>query len=245
MRLSKHWIAAGVAAIVVIAAGVAYAAIPDSNGVIHACMLKSTGTIRLIDPSLSSKDLRGHCTTLETEVSWSQQGPKGDPGLQGAPGAKGDPGTLSSLEALNGIPCKRLGLKGLTGVFLAGPAAIYFNTEIACVTADSSEPNETQAMEQLVSGSATERTLYPAGDEDWYQVSSAYPGGMVPNSVSVGQVQTLTDTAFNAPIHIEIYGDGNLLASGDGQASFSGGHALEVHVSGPGPALYRISAFNS
>ncbi len=79
MRLSKYWIAVGVAAVLVIAARVGYAAIPDSNGVIHACMLKSTGTIRLIDTSLGSQSLRGHCAALETEVTWSQQGPKGDP----------------------------------------------------------------------------------------------------------------------------------------------------------------------
>jgi hypothetical protein len=31
------------------AAGVAYAAIPDSNGVYTACMLNGVGTVRLID----------------------------------------------------------------------------------------------------------------------------------------------------------------------------------------------------
>jgi hypothetical protein len=71
--------------------GVAYAAIPDSQGAIHACMLNATGTVRLIDPS--AKDGRGHCTQLETEVSWNQKGQPGSPGL---PGPQGPPGNADS-----------------------------------------------------------------------------------------------------------------------------------------------------
>ena len=36
---------------VLTAGGVAYATIPDANGVLTACMHKSTGALRLIDPS--------------------------------------------------------------------------------------------------------------------------------------------------------------------------------------------------
>ncbi len=250
MRLSKYWIAASVAAIAVIAAGVTYAAIPDNNGVIHACMLKATGTIRLIDPSLSSKDLRGHCTTLETQVSWSQQGPKGDPGLQGAPGAKGDPGAVSSLDALNGIPCTRGSLGGQTGVFydLLVPSVRWtFQMQVACVTADANEPNDTQASESDItvvggggtpSGHDVERTLYPAGDDDWYVI----PASSNRSILSVIQAHTGSDSIFNAPIHIEIYQDDILVASGVGQAHFFGGsgHKYEIHVSGSGPALYDL-----
>ena len=253
MRLSKYWIAAGVAAIAVIAAGVAYAAIPDSNGVIHACMLKSTGTIRLIDPSLSSKDLRGHCTALETQVSWSQQGPKGDPGLQGSPGAKGDPGTLSSTDALNGLPCTRRGIAGTTGVFDSGaPLTFSFDLALNCITPDVSEPNETRTTEATVNfspfgGQNQLRTLYPVGDDDWYVFASGCCGNPVSptlvSNVGVFQLMTGADSAFNAPIHIEIYQDGTLMAIGDGHATFSGGtgHTYEAHVSGAGPALYYFN----
>ena len=251
MRLSKYWIALGVAAIVVIAAGVAYAAIPDNNGVIHACMLKSTGTIRLIDTSLGSNNLRGHCTTLETQVSWSQQGPKGDTGLQGAPGAKGDPGAVSSLDSLNGIPCSRVGLSGLTGVFsdvLVASVNWTFQMQVACVTADVNEPNNTRVTEADITvvgptgkpmSAYVERTLYAPGDDDWYVIpasSNWYGAGVV-------QGHTGSDSIFNAPIHIEIYQDENLVASGDGHVYFFGGsgHKYEVHVSGAGPALYVIN----
>lgn len=84
-----------------VAGGIAYAAIPDANHVYTACMLKSTGTIRLLDTSLPSRSPLGHCTSLETQISWNQQGqagppgpagPKGDTGDAGAPGPKGDTG---------------------------------------------------------------------------------------------------------------------------------------------------------
>ena len=62
------------AALLVIGAGVAYATIPDSAGVYPACELTTTGTIRLIDPSLASATLLGHCTELEIEITWNEQG---------------------------------------------------------------------------------------------------------------------------------------------------------------------------
>jgi collagen triple helix repeat protein len=86
------------------AAGIAYATIPAANKVYTACMLKNIGTIRLIDPTLPAPDLRSHCTALETQVTWNQEGQAGPPGPQGqegptgaggptgAPGPKGDTG---------------------------------------------------------------------------------------------------------------------------------------------------------
>jgi len=52
--------------------GVAYAAIPSSGGVYTACRVKKTGTIRLIDPSLGSKNRLGHCTAQESPITWSK-----------------------------------------------------------------------------------------------------------------------------------------------------------------------------
>ncbi|MFY9577862.1 MAG: hypothetical protein WAQ33_00920 [Gaiellaceae bacterium] len=40
-----------------LAGGVAYATIPDGNGLYTACKLNATGTIRLIDPSVGSSSL--------------------------------------------------------------------------------------------------------------------------------------------------------------------------------------------
>ncbi len=147
---------------------------------------------------------------------------------------------------MNGIPCSRAGLAGLTGVFLnlGPPTSWTFEMQMACVTADTNELNNTRGTASDVTLSfppnqTVERTLYPAGDEDWYLMPlSPFRAG-----TSVSQAKTGVDSVFNAPIHIEIYEDGALAASGDGQASFFAGtgHTWEVHVSGPGPALYRIS----
>jgi hypothetical protein len=65
------------AAALLSAAGIAYAVIPDGSGQYTACMLKATGTIRMIDKSASPSSLLSHCTSLETEISWNQQGVPG------------------------------------------------------------------------------------------------------------------------------------------------------------------------
>jgi Collagen triple helix repeat (20 copies) len=114
--VSKRWFARrsarlGVLVVVIaaVAAGVAYATIPDSGGVYTACMLKNIGTVRLIDPSLPSKNLMSHCLSPETQITWNQKGQPGATGPAGAPGAKGDTG-----------PAGPAGAKGDTGP--AGPA---------------------------------------------------------------------------------------------------------------------------
>jgi hypothetical protein len=78
------------AALLALAGGVAYATTPDASGVYTACMLKNVGTIRLIDPSLPASSLLSHCTSLETPITWNQQG---QPGPQGPAGPTGTDGT--------------------------------------------------------------------------------------------------------------------------------------------------------
>jgi hypothetical protein len=85
---------AGAVALLAVAE-VAYAAIPDSAGVYTACRLNGIGTIRLIDPSAPSSSLLGHCTAFETQISWNQKGPKGDPGT---PGQNGLSPTVAQLS---------------------------------------------------------------------------------------------------------------------------------------------------
>jgi hypothetical protein len=93
-----------------VAAGVAYATIPDSAGVFTACMLNRVGTIRLVDPSLPSSNSMSHCTSLETQISFDQQGHQGLQGLQGSPGPQGPAGTAGK----DGAPGTD-GLKGADG----------------------------------------------------------------------------------------------------------------------------------
>lgn len=121
--------AAGVALLLGGGGVVALAAIPDANGVIHACYGR-TGVLRVIDPSARGSDsLANRCSNNETPVSFEQKGPQGLQGPRGATGAqgpKGDPGSTgpqgpAGQQGLTG-PQGPTGPQGLTGP--AGPASL-------------------------------------------------------------------------------------------------------------------------
>jgi hypothetical protein len=67
----------GLCVMATLVGGVAYAAIPDAGtGQFHGCVSKSTGMLRVIDPSKGQ-----HCTTAaETPVTWNATGPRGPAG---------------------------------------------------------------------------------------------------------------------------------------------------------------------
>jgi hypothetical protein len=96
---------------------IAYAAIPDSSGVIHGCYLKTNGALRVIDPGSSSR-----CSVNEIPIAWNQAGregpagpagPAGPPGPAAAQSASRAPASSSSAAASNTIAYK-----------LAAPVAI-------------------------------------------------------------------------------------------------------------------------
>jgi hypothetical protein len=60
------------------AGGLAYAAIPDSSGVIHGCYKAAGGGLRVIDT-----DKGATCTTGEKSLNWNQTGPQGTTGPRG------------------------------------------------------------------------------------------------------------------------------------------------------------------
>ncbi len=66
--------AAGALAASALAGGVAWAAIPDSGGVIQGCY-NSGGNLKVVDEL--------PCPKGWTSLAWNQQGPKGDPGTAG------------------------------------------------------------------------------------------------------------------------------------------------------------------
>ena len=91
-----------VALLVVLALGVGtvYAAIPNGSGTYSACLVKATGTVRLINfPKVDT------CPKGQKLIDWKRtgpqgaagaagaQGPQGVPGAQGAPGPQGPVGT--------------------------------------------------------------------------------------------------------------------------------------------------------
>jgi hypothetical protein len=95
--MKRYLLIAAVVAIGV-GAGVAYAAVPDSNGVIHACYFVSTprspgqnGELRIIDPSKG-----GRCRSSEDALSWNKTGVRGPSGPSGPLGPKGDTGSTGA-----------------------------------------------------------------------------------------------------------------------------------------------------
>ena len=66
---------------------IAYASIPDGNGVIHGCFKTSNGSLRLIDAPSVQCDPKN-----ETAISWNQTGPVGAAGQPGPAGPQGPSG---------------------------------------------------------------------------------------------------------------------------------------------------------
>ena len=87
--MNKYRLAGMIAALGVLGAGgVAYAAIPDPQGVINACykkggLLQEPGALRVSDTG---------CRSTELPLAWSQRGPAGPQGAPGPQGAQGEVG---------------------------------------------------------------------------------------------------------------------------------------------------------
>lgn len=114
-----------VALLLMAAAGIAYAAIPDSGGAYTGCMLNKVGTVRLIDPSLPASNPMSHCTSLETKFTFNQRGQQGAAGSPGAPGRDGADG--KDGQPFSGTFTSPNGQFSITvddnGIKLAGPSS--------------------------------------------------------------------------------------------------------------------------
>lgn len=101
----RSWklVATAIAVAALAGAGIAYATIPGAGAVYTACMLKNVGTVRLIDPSLPASNLMSHCTSLETQMTWNQQGQPGTPGTPGQDGQSVVMGDAGSNCADGGV----------------------------------------------------------------------------------------------------------------------------------------------
>jgi hypothetical protein len=69
--MNRRWILLGALVTAAALGSVAWAAIPDANGVIHACYKQSNGALRVFDASAES------CDASENPISWSQSGLSG------------------------------------------------------------------------------------------------------------------------------------------------------------------------
>jgi hypothetical protein len=115
---SKILVAFAIAAVAL--AGVAIAAIPDRNGVIHACRKVDGGALRVVAKASA-------CRSGERALAWNQrgaQGPAGPAGTTGATGAQGPQGPagpgLASFDALAGLGCSIGGQAGAISIAYDG-----------------------------------------------------------------------------------------------------------------------------
>lgn len=100
-RMKRRAVVGVVAAAVLLAGGIAYATIPDGNGVIHGCYAKSGGSLRVIDAGVTN------CKSTETSLDWNvqgQQGPQGPAGPQGPSGTSHGYLSSSSGKAVGFAP---------------------------------------------------------------------------------------------------------------------------------------------
>jgi hypothetical protein len=97
---------AGLVAVGVLGAGWAYAAIPDSSGVIHGCYDKKSGALRIVDSA-------SQCLKNETAIQWPSQSAQGPTGPTGATGASGPSGPQGQTGATG--PTGPSGVSGING----------------------------------------------------------------------------------------------------------------------------------
>jgi hypothetical protein len=114
---SKILVVLAIAAVAV--AGAAFAAIPDGNGVIHACRKVDGGALRVVAKASA-------CRSGERALAWNQRGPAGPTGPagpagpEGATGAQGPQGPagpgLASFDSLAGLGCTIGGQAGAISI---------------------------------------------------------------------------------------------------------------------------------
>jgi hypothetical protein len=108
-HIRARWLALGAVVLIAVAGGVAYAAIPDSHGVIHACYSKKLGVLRVIDSEAGKTCLPG-----EKALTWNQKGEQGPAGPQGEPGPQGPAGQAggSDVQVMQGSFAVAFGATG-------------------------------------------------------------------------------------------------------------------------------------
>lgn len=106
-------LAGTLAGMVIGGSAVAFAVIPDANGVIHGCYRTSgaqSGSLRVIDSPAQT------CNSNETAISWNQTGPQGPQGPTGPQGPAGSAqfGSLFSLAGATDLVSLDLRYRDLT-----------------------------------------------------------------------------------------------------------------------------------
>jgi hypothetical protein len=102
--------------------GLAQASIPDPLGIVHTCVNRNSGELKVIDSATSS------CKANEQALDLNQKGPKGDKGDKGDPGTFN--GTFTSQNGQFSLSVTNAGiiLTSPTGNITMGPSSITVNS---------------------------------------------------------------------------------------------------------------------
>jgi hypothetical protein len=217
MHLSKKLVSVVVVIVAVVAGSAAYAAIPDAGGVIHGCYVKSGGSLRVIDATVTN------CKSGETSLDWNQngqpglpgpQGPQGATGPKGDTGAKGDPGP-------QGIAGPQ-GPKGDTGATGAtGPQGAKGDTgsgvlkTIAGLVSDAGALQVGSGVTASKAGPGDYVLTFPAGTWQSFPVIQVTPFGL-PGFFPVAEISSLVGNGDGSMVaHILISKTAGTFTPGD------------------------------
>jgi hypothetical protein len=153
-------------------AGISYASIPDSSGVIHGCRNTSTGALRVIN---APKQV---CSSSEKALNWNQTGPAGPPGpvLSFATAQSQERDTFDTGGTWVAVPGASLAVQLSTGGvvdarFWAAPACFGSGEKYAEVLFDHGAGQTPGGLGQL--GSTTPLAALPPSATTQSEVSAA------------------------------------------------------------------------
>jgi hypothetical protein len=230
---SKILVALAIAAVVL--AGAAVAAIPDGNGVIHACRKVDGGALRAVARASA-------CRSNERALAWNQRGPvgpagpagpagaqgpagpKGDTGAQGPQGPQGPAGpALASFDSLAGLSCTNAGRAGTISISYDGAGI----AQITCVAGSSGSAailvNEfSVGVEGALGDEFVEIVNVGTAAADLSGWKLVYRSGAGTSDVSLG---TLADGTTLAPGAFFLLGGSTYSGTHPADKSFSAGLA--------------------
>lgn len=206
----------------------------------------SVGTRQVINGSLLKNDFRAGQLPRGARGAPGPPGATGPRGLQGSEGpqgVQGPPGLLASPSALEGVPCQSPDGPGATAVVVdtehgshpgastgSGSNGIGF----ACIRADDLEPNDSRPAATDATGFISggfrwaSGTISPAGNDDWYKLTSVDLGGDVVLLDSLGSL-------------MDVYRNGTQVAAATQCYATSAGAAdWEIRVYGSHLGYYTV-----
>ena len=194
-------------------AGAALAAIPDGNGIIHACRKIDGGALRVVAKSSA-------CRSGERVLAWNKRGPAGPTGPAGPQGPQGPAGPgLASFDSLAGFGCAIGGQAGAITIAydVAGLAQIH------CVAGAGGDSlirvNEfSVGVEGALGDEFVEIANTGTAAADLSSWKLVYRSGAGTSDVSLG---TLADGTMLAPGAFFLFGG----------SAYSGGHPADKSFS--------------